>query len=128
MTLPVQLPIIGKHFPEVAKAHPGTINLFLEQPLLVRGYDCRTPPISWQNDGTPPEVFDFVRVELEVRGTKYPCWLYFAHGSPHRQQPASHEVLAPNRIPIRDLEDCILHISRACSSIPNGTRPVVVIE
>lgn len=126
-TLPVQLPFIGKHFPDILGAYPATINLLLEQPLLVQGYDFRTPPINWQYDGSAPEEFDFVRVELEIRGNTNSVWLYFAHGSPHRQNPAIHEIIARSKLTIRDNEQCILRIPRTCTSIPNGNRPVIVI-
>jgi hypothetical protein len=47
LNLRSQLPLIAPEFPEVADCHPGTINLLLDQGLLVVRPDHRTRPIPW---------------------------------------------------------------------------------
>jgi hypothetical protein len=123
-TLRVQLPLIGANFPEILAAVPGTINLGLEQPLLVLFSDYRTAPIDWENKGNY-ETFDLLRAQLEIRGVKYDGWLYVAHGSPHRADLKTHEFIAQTRVPIRDDDSCLLHISRECASVPYS--PLVVV-
>ena len=125
--LPRQLPLIGAKFPEIRNAFPGTINLYLDKPLLVLGYDHRTPPIKWQEDASPPEVFDIVRVKFEVRGTVHDTWLYVPHGSPHRRDLQSHEIIAPSRIAVSDGDQCILHVSRRCVCMPYVAFPLIII-
>jgi ADP-heptose:LPS heptosyltransferase len=110
-TLSRQLPLIGASFPEVADCHPGTINLQLKQGLQVRHPDHRTPPLAWTPSGRTREVFDLVRVELELlaSGRHFPAWLYVAHGSPHRLTPTILEVIA-RRLDLDGETDCRLHI------------------
>ncbi|MBU6400774.1 MAG: hypothetical protein KGS61_10675 [Verrucomicrobia bacterium] len=125
--LPRQLPLIGTGFPEIQHAFPGTINLRLEKPLLAMGYDHRTAPIKWQPDESPPETFDFVRVKFEARGSIVDCWLYIPHGSPHRRDLCSHEIITPAQLQISDGDRCVLHIPRQCVSMPYAEFPVIVI-
>ena len=93
-----QLPMIGATFPEITNAYPGTINLQLRQGLIVAAFDHQTPPIKWQQNQSAPEVFDLLRIQLEVRGTPHDGWLYVAHGSPHRGDLQSHEIITPTKI------------------------------
>ena|SRR5260221_14392742 len=125
--LPRQLPLIGAQFPEIRNAFPGTINLQLEKPLLVMGYDHRTPPLKWQEDASPPEVFDIVRVKFETLGKITDTWLYIPHGSPHRLDLLSHEIIAPSMIEIADGQSCLLHILRKCTRMPYAKFPLVVV-
>ena len=81
-TLVRQLPLISQGFPEVADCHPGTINLELEFPLTVTQPDYRTAPLAWTPSGRTTEVFELVRIELELDQlpARVPAWLYVAHG------------------------------------------------
>jgi len=126
-TLARQIPLISATFPEITKAHHGTINLYLDLPLLVIGYDHRTSPLIWDGNGSQPEVFDFVRVELEVpsENRRTQAWLYVAHASSHRQNLMSHEIITLEPFHISDDGRCILHIPRNCVSTPHN--PIVVI-
>jgi hypothetical protein len=101
--------------------------LQLERHLLVMAYDHRTPPIKWQEDGGPSEVFDIVRVKFEARGKISDTWLYVPHGSPHRRDLRSHEIIAPSKIDIVDGERCLLHIPRKCVTMPYSEFPLIVI-
>lgn len=65
-TLARQLPLICQNFPEVADCYPGTINLEFEFPLTVTQPDHRTAPLAWTPSGRTTEVFDLVRIELEL--------------------------------------------------------------
>lgn len=127
-TLPKQLPLISAHFPQIANAHPGTINVDLELPLLVLGgYDHRTAPLQWDNNWAPGEVFDLVCIEFEVGGKRGPAWLYIAHGSPHRRDMRSHEVITPAKLQILRGEMCVLHIDKAHVVMPYPESPLVVL-
>lgn len=117
-TLYRQLPLISVSFPEVAECHPGTINLQLETTLHVRVPDHRTRPIAWTPSGRTREVFDLVRVELElaVTGRCFPAWLYVAHASPHRGTPTIHELIA-RPIDLAGEMDLRLHIRSSAVEI-----------
>jgi ADP-heptose:LPS heptosyltransferase len=123
-TLSRQLPLISATFPEVAECHPGTINLQLDRALHVREPDHRTPPLAWTPSGRTREVFDLVRVELELVGSgrRFPAWLYVAHGSPHRSTPTIHELIAKPLDLARET-DCRLHIRS--SAIEVGTTGTI---
>lgn len=94
--LRLQLPLIAKRFPEVADCYPGTINVRFEQALTVEHPDHRSPALAWVPGRLVREVFEFVRVELELEGhpAAIPAWLYVAQDSPHRATPYIHEVIA----------------------------------
>jgi hypothetical protein len=123
-----QIPLIKRHFPEFAAAVRGTINLELEQAIIVITCDCQTPPIDWEDVGGDPEVFDLVPAQLEVGRTKYDGWLYVAHGSPHRSDPKKHEFVGRDEIKILDGEGCRLHILRPCRVMPYSKWPAVLID
>lgn len=110
-TLARQLPLISEHFPEVVYCHPGTINIVLDQALLLTKPDHRTAPLAWTPSGRTTEVFDLLRVELELGSspTRIPAWLYVAHGSPHRDTPMFHELIAPP-LNLTDICHCRLHV------------------
>ncbi len=123
-----QLPAIAAEFPEVAGCHRGTINLLLDSPLLVLAPDHRTSPILWHPDFAPGEVFDLLRIELEVRlGTApVPSWLYIPHASPHRRDLRLQEVLAP-KLNLSTGARCRIHISRKVRCLPYTSQPVLVV-
>jgi hypothetical protein len=110
-TLARQLPLISQAFPEVGECYPGTINLLLERPLVVTRPDHRTAPIAWTPSGRITEVFDLVRIELELDHSplRVPAWLYIAHGSPHRQTPSTHEVIA-QALDLEGIQGCRIHL------------------
>nr|WP_238539312.1 glycosyltransferase family 9 protein [Pseudomonas sp. GM55] len=110
-TLARQLPLISQGFPEVGGCHPGTINLLLERPLVVTRPDHRTAPLAWTPSGRTIEVFDLVRIALEFDHSprRVPAWLYIAHGSPHRQTPSTHEVIA-EALDLDGIQDCRVHL------------------
>lgn len=112
--LALQLPLISQTFPEVAGCHPGTINLLLGQPLTVIRPDHRTAPLAWVPDRQCTEVFDFVRIGLELPhlSAPVPAWLYVAHRSPHRRTPAIHEVIT-TRMDLAGVTNCRVRISPA---------------
>ncbi|MGY2227689.1 glycosyltransferase family 9 protein [Pseudomonas tolaasii] len=110
-TLARQLPLISQAFPEVGECYPGTINLLLERPLVVTRPDHRTAPIAWTPSGRITEVFDLVRIELELDHSplRVPAWLYIAHGSLHRQTPSTHEVIA-QALDLEGIQGCRIHL------------------
>lgn len=95
--LRTQLPLIANTFPEVAIAHAGTINILLDQGLLVKKPDHVTPRLNWHPAHAPGEIFHLLRIQLElpIGGPFVSAWLYIPQNSPHRKNIRLHEVLAP---------------------------------
>ena len=126
-TLVRQLPLISQGFPEVADCHPGTINLEVEFPLTVTQPDYRTAPLAWTPSGRTTEVFELVRIELELDQlpARVPAWLYVAHGSPHRSTPAVHEVIA-RQINLSEVRECRLHLRASAVTLLHPAQDVVV--
>ena len=110
-TLARQLPLISRSFPEVADCHPGTLNLQLSRPLRLIHPHHRSAPLAWTPSGRTSEVFDLLRIELEFDhlAHRVPAWLYVAHGSPHRQTPTVHEVIA-TRLELNGAQRCRVHL------------------
>jgi hypothetical protein len=104
LNLRSQLPLIAPEFPEVADCHPGTINLLLDQGLLVVRPDHRTRPIPWHPNFGEGERFDLLRIEVEAPSgaDRMKGWLYIPHGSPHRQNLRYHELLLPTQIALAE--------------------------
>jgi hypothetical protein len=124
-TLARQLPLISQHFPQVADCHPGTINLSLDQPLLLTDPDHRTAPLAWTPSGRTTEVFDLLHVELELGSSsvRIPAWLYVAHGSPHRNTPWIHELIA-HSLNLNNVRHCRLHLRANAVSLLTATQPM----
>ena len=119
-TLSRQLPLISQDFPEVSVCHWGTINLKLECPLIVTNPDHRTVPLAWTPSKRTREVFDLLRIELELHISqtrrRVPAWLYIAHSSPHRRTPMIHEVIA-TPLNLTDVESCRIHLRESAVSL-----------
>jgi hypothetical protein len=95
--LTTQLPVIEDLFPEIKGCHFGTINLELPYPIIFTYFDHRTAPIDW--DHARPghtESFDLVRatVEIVAGSAPEPAWFYIPHGSPHRADLKTQELIA----------------------------------
>lgn len=116
--LALQLPLFSQTFPEVAGCHAGTINLLLEQPLTVIRPDHRTAPLAWIPDRPSTEIFDFVRIGLELPhlSAPVPAWLYVAHRSPHRRTPTIHEVIT-TPMDLAGVTNCRIRISSAAVAL-----------
>lgn len=114
-TLARQLPLIGAGFPDVLACFRGTLNVALKRPLWVTRPDHRTAPLAWTPSGKTHEVFDLLRVELELveSGRRFEAWLYVAHGSPHRHTPEIHELIA-QKIDLNGETRCVLTIRSGC--------------
>jgi hypothetical protein len=127
-TIAMQLPFIAKAFPEVAQCHSGTINLELVSPLIVACSDHRTPPIKWKPNLTEGEIFDLVRVFLEVPfdGPRHQAWLYVAHRSRHRTDLRRHEVIAPF-IELAGIEEYGLVIEQRSIELPYKHNSLYVL-
>ncbi|MGV8863211.1 MAG: glycosyltransferase family 9 protein [Pseudomonas sp.] len=128
-TLARQLPLISENFPEVADCHPGTINVLLDRPLLLTKPDHRTAPLAWTPSGRITEVFDLLRVELELSSTpaRIPAWLYVAHGSPHRSTPSVHELIA-YPLSLTGVHHCRLHMRADAVALPAADQPISAIN
>src|SRR4051794_40221512 len=90
------------HFPEIQNAcGRGTINVQLDQPLRVNNPHHATHPIPWNGLENPPEIFSFLRIELECLaiGTRRKAWIYKAHNSRHYLNLFLVELIAADRIP-----------------------------
>ena len=124
-----QLPLIAAEFPEIADCHHGTINVHLVVPLLVVAPDHRSQPIHWDDADFPDgELFDLLRVQFQspLDAAPVAAWLYIPHGSPARQNPCIHEVLAP-KLDIPAKAKCRLTINRNAVQLTYRWFPAVVI-
>ncbi|MGF6765961.1 ADP-heptose:LPS heptosyltransferase [Paraburkholderia sp. GAS33] len=120
-TLERQLPMISAGFPAVSGCFRGTLNVMLVRPLWVVRPDHRTAPLAWTPSGRTREVFDLLRVQLELIASRryFETWLYVAHGSPHRRTPELHELIAGN-IELNGETRCALTI---CAGAVSFTGP-----
>jgi hypothetical protein len=114
--LRVQLPLIAREFPEVRDCHPASINLQLDEPLRINHPDFTTPPIPWVA-GRPDvtERFGFLSVQFEypINAPLYRAWIYDPHGSPHRSNLFSAEIIAEHIPGVAYGDRCRLHLARA---------------
>jgi hypothetical protein len=124
--LRTQLPLIAKEFPWVGDYHCGTINVRLENGLLVLAPDHRTRRIDWAPEHAPGEVFDLLRIEFESRGKMCPACLYIAHNSDHRRDLRIHEIIAP-KIEVSVDEHCEIHLHQRCILLPYRQNPLAVV-
>src|SRR5258708_386373 len=84
-----QMPHLIWQFPEIKNIYPGTINVLLDQPLLIAGYDYTTLPLPWWDvDETQPgkwavEKFSFLEIKFEypTGGSVCRAWLFGCHNS-----------------------------------------------
>lgn len=120
-----QLPLIVPEFTEINGCHFGTINLELDTALIVANPDHRTKPIPWHPSFGAGELFDFLRIQIELDTfTHIRCWFYIAHGSPHRATPRVHEVLGPT-LPI--ISEYKIQIDRNYIVLPyNQSRTYII--
>ncbi len=118
-TLREQMPLFRECFPEVGVCHPGTINILLEQPLVVITPDFTTRPLPWHpafRVVKGGETFQFVRVRLTVAGhAPVNAWIYRAQFSPYRENPFYVEIIAPN-IGYTGTPDCTVEVLSSCHS------------
>lgn len=99
-TVKEQMPFFEKCFPEVTCCKAATINILLEQPLVVLSPDFTTEPLPWHpafKMVKGGEVFKFLRIKLQIDGfDEVNAWIYKAQFSPYQDNPYYIEVLAPN--------------------------------
>lgn len=125
-TLALQLPLLAREVPALSTCHAGTINLLLAVPLIVARPDHRSCSIMWKPG--LPEVFDLLRIELEVpfEGPRHAAWLYLAHQSPHRAAPRVHEVIAP-WTDLQDHTELAVVLQQPCILLPYGPNLTCVV-
>jgi CTP-dependent riboflavin kinase len=116
-TIKEQLPYFRECFPEVADCKPGTINILLEQPLVIVAPDFTTQPLPWHpafKVVKGGETFQFVRVRLKIDGlSEVKAWVYRAQFSPYRQNPFYVEIVAPP-LDFKGQPGCSLEIVSKC--------------
>ena len=132
-TVKEQMPFFEKCFPEVTccKAatinillasvslliYQVTINILLEQPLVVLSPDFTTEPLPWHpafKMVKGGEVFKFLRIKLQVAGfDEVNAWIYKAQFSPYQDNPYYIEVLAP-KINFVGTPDCKVTVLGNC--------------
>ncbi len=112
-TLALQLPEIGKTFPEIAECSVGTINVVLDAQLDVISPDFVTHPIKWHPKAAS-EMFGFLSVLFEVPKadiTPTKVWIYIPYGSPHRVNPYYTEIIVPEpKLDLQNQVACKIHI------------------
>lgn len=125
--LAIQIPLIVPEFPEIEQCHRGTLNVKLDCCLVVLRPDHRTRLIDWDPSQTPGEVFELLRIGLEVPAgqRQISAWIYLASGSPHRKTPRVHEVIGPF-LGDRDGAAARIHIDRDYLRIPYKFPTIIV--
>ena len=126
--LAIQLPLIIQEFPEIADCRPGTINVQFERPLLVLTPDHRTRPIPWKQgpEFGEGEIFEFLRIQVELPTGAVRAWLYLSHITPHRADPRVHEIVAPE-LNLETEQEISIHIARPAFQLPYLQFPAVVV-
>jgi hypothetical protein len=114
-----QLPHIVGDFPEINGCHYGTINLYLDNSLIVISPDHRTKPVPWDPAFGVGEVFDFLRIEIEapVGSSRVKAWLYIPHGSPHRKDIRKHEIIT-TKLKVIEGNRCAIIINKQVEELP----------
>jgi hypothetical protein len=125
--LKTQLPLIATTFPEVEPAHRGTINIRLDQGLIVSNPDHCTPRLDWHPAHSPGEVFHFLRIRFEhpIGSTPIAAWLYLPQNSPHRKDVCLHGVLGPWIAIGKAPQKALIHIDRP--SLGSKGSPLAII-
>jgi|GEM_PF-5949444 len=91
--LGMQMPHFLKFMPDLARFVPSTINIQLDNNLIISEPDYETSPIKWCSD--PPEIFAFLWLKIIVP-TPYQeadAVLYLPYDSPHRKDFRYHEII-----------------------------------
>ncbi|HEY9070709.1 MAG TPA: hypothetical protein VIV61_10680 [Candidatus Ozemobacteraceae bacterium] len=116
-TVREQLPYFQECFPEVGVCRAGTINILLEQPLVVITPDFTTRPLPWHpafRIVKGGETFQFVRIRLTVEGQEpVNAWIYRAQFSPYRDNPFYIEVIAPP-VSFTGTPGCTIEVLTGC--------------
>ena len=118
-TVSEQMPLFKKCFPEIGKCFEGTINILLQQPLVILKPDFTTEPLPWHpafkiiKGG---EIFKFLRIILSVEGYEpVRAWIYKAQFSPYYKNPYYIEVLAP-KINFSGAPNCTIEVLSKCET------------
>lgn len=114
-TIALQKQHLAGYLSALSSIHCGTINVKLNFALLIETPDVKTNPITWQT-GASAETFELTQVELQIppnSSTKHVAWLYVAHGSPHRDTPNVHEIIAPHLPEVTPGAMCLITIQKA---------------
>jgi len=122
--LAMQIPLIAKQFPEIARCHPGSINVKLDVPLRIHKPDFITREIDW---GVMKEVFHFTRIRFALlprrgRQRTRKAWIYGPQNSPHRGNVYYIEVIA-GKIDLGKTRRCRIRIDH-----PHRLVPLTIIE
>jgi hypothetical protein len=109
----LQWPELEKHFPEIAGSHPGTINVQLDQALLVLNPDGAVPPFEWRPGLW--EGFCFLRATFEfpLGGEQHRAWLFLPHRSFNRFNLHRAEVITKYLPGVARDAPCRIHFPRA---------------
>jgi hypothetical protein len=102
----VLIPILAKHFPEIAKCSQfGTINVQLSQPLDRSHADVWTPRVIWNPiqmalKERRIEAFGFIKIKFEcpLNGPAHDCWIILPEGSKLTYREDRVEIIAGNFI------------------------------
>lgn len=108
-----QIKYFKEYIPDIEKYYNGTINLWLERPLIIFSPDIKTKPIEWINGFV--EEFGFLRIKFETipptKDMPLDAWIYIPYGSPHYPNPFYKEILAP-KINLDSIKYCKITITK----------------
>lgn len=77
----IQRKHIAAYFPDFKNYRAGTINIFVEKPIVFNSPQLKTPWIKWHKDYAD-EMFMFVPCQLSFNDERYEAHVYMPSNSP----------------------------------------------
>jgi hypothetical protein len=124
-TIELQKPYFKNYIQNIDIYHTGTINLLLENPLIISSPDIKTKPINWVGDWV--EEFGFLKIQFETipSSSSMPidALIYIAYRSPHFSKHSYKEILAPF-VDLNGVNFCNIIINKKINTV-NGLWYVI---
>ncbi len=124
--LPKQFRFFEESIPELKDCFLGTLNVQLQNILIIENPDFYFSNIIWTQDFT--EDFCFLRTNIKIPriGIELSGFIYVAYRSPHRMNPFFHEIICPYVDDIKTDEIIILHTLKSVRTI-NYSPPLYIV-
>jgi CTP-dependent riboflavin kinase len=127
-TIPLQFGYFVSEFKDISNCFKGTINIQLDQDLIILNPDYRTKPIRWSNE-MPEEVFDFLSVKLIVPriNGEFSAWLYIPHYSIYRNLKNIHEIICEWIENLNDCENVKIRLNNHSIILPYDINKIYIV-
>jgi hypothetical protein len=124
----LQKKYLSEFYQDLFKFHLGTINVQLDDPLIITQFDMSTPPIKW-HPNVDTDRFSFLRVGLQLDlpgfGAPVDAVIYHAAASPHpaaaspdQRDPRFIEIMTHKLHIVHDSR-CSIHVNRPSERLPS---------